>query len=60
MNEQQLTILTNKLEEISKDLTDAVNEKRVSIKDLMVYQTNNELLYVIEILRNHQMTKKES
>lgn len=32
MNEQQLTILIDKLEEISKDLIDAINEKHVDKK----------------------------
>ena len=59
MNEQQLTILIDKLEEISKDLIDAINEKRVDKKDLIVYQTNNELLLVIETLLNQQSKNRK-
>lgn len=54
VNEQQLTILIDKLEEISKDLLDAVNEKSIKNKNLITYQANNELLLVIETLLNQQ------
>ena len=61
VNEQQLTILIDKLEEISKDLLDAVNEKSIKNKNLITYQANNELLLVIETLLNQQSTnRKES
>ena len=61
VNEQQLTILIDKLEEISKDLLDAVNEKSIKNKNLITYQANNELLLVIETLLNHQSkNRKES
>lgn len=61
VNEQQLTILIDKLEEISKDLIGAVNEKSVKNKNLITYQANNELLLVIETLLNQQSkNKKES
>lgn len=61
VNEQQLTILIDKLEEISKDLLDAVNEKSIKNKNLITYQANNELLLVIETLLNQQsMNRKES
>lgn len=61
MNEQQLTILIDKLEEISKDLLDAVNEKSIKNKNLITYQANNELLLVIETLLNQQSkNRKES
>lgn len=59
MNEQQLTILIDKLEEISKDLIDAINEKRVDKKNLITYQTNNELLLVIETLLNQQSKNRK-
>ena len=61
VNEQQLTILIDKLEEISKDLLDAVNEKSIKNKNLITYQANNELLLVIETLLNQQSkNRKES
>lgn len=61
VNEQQLTILIDKLEEISKDLLDAINEKSIKNKNLIIYQTNNELLLVIETLINQQLNnRKES
>ncbi len=61
MNEQQLTILIDKLEEISKDLLDAVNETNIKNKNLITYQANNELLLVIETLLNQQSkNRKES
>ena len=43
VNEQQLTILIDKLEEISKDLLDAVNEKSIKNKNLITYQAKKEL-----------------
>ena len=61
VNEQQLTILIDKLEGISKDLLDAVNEKSIKNKNLITYQANNELLLVIETLLNQQLkNRKES
>ncbi len=61
VNEQQLTILIDKLEEISKDLLDAVNETNIKNKNLITYQANNELLLVIETLLNQQSkNRKES
>lgn len=59
VNEQQLTILIDKLEEISKDLIDAINEKRVDKKNLITYQANNELLLVIETLLNQQSKNRK-